>query len=769
MSRPELTGEWTSRMLERRPADGWSLTADGYDPVVEREVESRLAVSNGFLGVRASLEIPTMASRPRTFVAGLFDDVEGVPGSPFLAPAPDWLRLALTVNGHEVEMTRERTEVSRTLDLGAGVLHTSWTHRLPSGGTVTLEALRLVSRANRSLGLQVVRIVADGEAEFEAMLVPTTLALVLEGIEGNLSYWRTAESRRGLVIAMQPSLSVNGIKIAPEEDGHRLACRWRWAAEPGDVATFTRTAAFARYQGRDEREAQSDAVAVTIATRHDAVVEAHVAAWDERWRAAGVTIDGEPEAQLALRYAIYQLISAGDPADERVSIGARALTGEAYSGHVFWDTEIFLLPFYTLTWPEAARAMLMYRYHTLPEARAKARRLGYAGALYAWESADTGEEATPESARLPDGQTVRILAGVMEHHISADVAFAVYRYWEATGDNAFLLDAGAEILFETARFWCARTTLEGDGLHHIRQIIGPDEYHEAVDDNAYTNVMAQWNLETAANVARIMASRWPERWDTLSAALALTQEEVARWDDAARHMYTGFDAGSQLFEQFAGFFQLDTVDLASYEPREAPMDVILGRERTQRSQVIKQADVVMLLGLLGDRFPAGVREANFRYYEPRTGHGISLSPAIHALVAARLGDLALAERYRRETAAIDLGDAMGTTAGGIHIGALGGLWQATIFGFAGVSYTGDALRLDPRLPEHWRRMSFRLRYHGCDVDVEIDPARSTVTARMVRGEGTITVEVCGVSATLREGGERTWPLPTHGRESEASS
>jgi kojibiose phosphorylase len=307
----------------------------------------------------------------------------------------------------------------------------------------------------------------------------------------------------------------------------------------------------------------------------------------------------------------------------------------------------------------------MYRYHSLPAARAKAAALGHQGALYAWESADTGEETTPRARVREDGRVVPIRSGMDEQHISADVAYAVWHYWSATGDHEFLLNAGAEVLLETARFWGSRATLEQDGRYHIRSVIGPDEYHEGVDDNAYTNVMAQWNLERGQEIARLLRSRWPRRWAAVQRRLRIGMRELAHWEDVATRLAILRDPARGLIEQFAGFFQLDPVDLAAYEPRGAPMDVLLGPERVQQSQVIKQADVIMLLALLSDRFAGQARETNFRYYEPRCGHGSSLSPPIHALVAARLGQTALALRYFRETAAIDLDDTMGNAAGGV--------------------------------------------------------------------------------------------------------
>ena len=270
----------------------------------------------------------------------------------------------------------------------------------------------------------------------------------------------------------------------------------------------------------------ADALARSRALGWRGVLAAHEAAWEQRWDASDVIIEGDDDVQRALRFAVYHLTSAANPEDERVSIGARGLTGDAYFGHVFWDTEIYLLPFYTAVWPEAARALLMYRYHTLPGARAKADAMGYKGALYAWESADTGEETTPERVVAPDGELVDILTGRMEHHISADIAYAVWQYWRATGDDGFFLDAGAEILLETARFWASRAVPEADGKRHIRHVIGPDEYHEDVDDNAFTNVMARWNIARGLEAIDLLRARWPDRAAALREKLALGETNL---------------------------------------------------------------------------------------------------------------------------------------------------------------------------------------------------------------------------------------------------
>jgi trehalose/maltose hydrolase-like predicted phosphorylase len=423
-----------------------------------------------------------------------------------------------------------------------------------------------------------------------------------------------------------------------------------------------------------------------------------------------------------LRFAIYHLIGAANPADERVSIGARALTGADYHGHVFWDTEIYLLPFYTMTWPEAARSLLMYRWRTLDGARAKAAGMGWRGALYAWESADTGAETTPEQVIGPDRKVVEVLNGKQEQHISADVAYAVWHYWKASGDEAFLCDAGAEIILETGRFWSSRAELGQDGKRHIRGVIGPDEYHMHIDDNAFTNVMARWNIRRAVEVAALLASRWPARWASLSAALDLDDNELSHWSDVADTIADGFDCSTGLFEQFAGYDRLENIDLSNYPGRSVPMDVILGRDRIQGSQLVKQADVVALLGLLPEAFPADTAAKNFRHYAPRCSHGSSLSRAMHGLVAARLGMTDIALDYLRQTSAIDLGDTQVAIDGGIHIAALGGIWLIAVAGFAGLSLTEDGLALKPQLPAAWKSLGFTCQWRGRSVSLRIGQA-----------------------------------------------
>jgi beta-phosphoglucomutase family hydrolase len=750
--------------LEATEDPAWALSHEGYNILTESALESSFGFGNGFLGMRAARSVsrgPTWvswlgysrwASWPRCYVAGLFDVPNIEPPVPALVPIADWSRVRILLDGEPLMAREGEVRVgTRTLDLRRGLLVSAWTHLTPAGITVEGRELRLLSLADRATGLQLLRLSLDRDGvdvRLEASFSMAGLGMEPARLEQDLGAWRLHGTGKGVAMSGDATLRLGGDPLAADRP-FPLRWVWRWRSVAGQVAEMDRLVAVAR---ADTPEDDPSTRAGGALTRNKMlgwrkVLSAHEAAWDTRWIASDLRIDGDDKLQRALRFAVYHLTSTVNPEDETVSIGARALTGDAYLGHVFWDTEIYLLPFYTAVWPEAARALLMYRFHTLPGAREKAAHYGFKGALYAWESADTGVETTPERVVAPDGTFVDILTGRMEHHISADIAYAVWQYWRASDDDEFFVNAGAQILLETARFWASRAVAEADGRRHIRHVIGPDEYHEDVDDNAFTNLMARWNLTRALETVGLLRMRWPHRARALREQLALTDEELEDWRDAVARIVTGLDPATGIYEQFAGFHALEPLDLAAYAERTVPIDVVIGRERTQRSQVVKQADVVTLIALLPQEFPGSMAEANFRHYEPRCAHGSSLSAGMHALVAARLGDADMALRYLRETAATNL-DLDPNSAGGVRIAGLGALWQAVILGFAGLDLSGDVLGIDPRLPPEWRSLTFRANWRGRSVAITI--TGTTVQATLVRGD-VMDIRIAGAAQKLLAG------------------
>jgi trehalose/maltose hydrolase-like predicted phosphorylase len=732
-------------VLKPTAGPAWTLQDRGYDPVRERGVESRFAIANGFLGMRGLPAIacePAWTVWPRTYVAGVFDIPGGSKTIPALVPAPDRMRVTILVDGAPLLAGAEDLEqFFRWLDMRRGALLTCW-HPSGAGAAIAeLRSLRLASMADRQTALQLLRldITAPAEISLQVRLPPQDAAFGSTKIEPGLCLWRTRQSGLALAVGSLATLELDGEELAPVEHDANNLC-WRWRSSRSQIAWLTQYLSFARGDdpAADPSPRAYRAVGKAQALGWRRFLNAHEAAWQDRWRRSDIEVEGDGTAQAALRFALYHLNSAANPADARVSIGARALTGDDYLGHVFWDTEIFLLPFYTLTWPDAARALLMYRYRGLDGARAKAAQMGWRGAFFAWESAGTGAEAAPSFIEV-HGEAVEITTGREEEHISADVAYAVWHYWQATGDDEFLVEAGAEILIETARFWASRAILEPDGRRHIRDVEGPDEYHMHIDDNAFTNVMARWNLWRGIDVVQWLRERWPGRWADLAGRLSLEAAELQAWRAVAETLVTGFDARSGLFEQFAGYFNLEPIDLSQY-PGQTKMDVVLGRERTQKSQVIKQADVVALMTLLPEEFKGASGLANFRFYAQRCAHGSSLSAVTHALAAARLGETELALSYFRQAAAIDLEEPAAQSAGGVHIAMLGGLWQVAVFGFGGLSLLADTIAIDPRLPAGWVSLSFPIQWRDRQIKFRIEHGR--LAATLDEGEP-VTIVVAG--------------------------
>jgi len=453
-----------------------------------------------------------------------------------------------------------------------------------------------------------------------------------------------------------------------------------------------------------------DAVAAVRAAADagfDRLLARHRRAWARRWHAADIVIEGDDELQLGVRFALFHLMASVADRGE-AAVGARGLSGPGYRGHVFWDADTFVLPCLAATHPEAARAMIDYRLRRLPAALAAARRLGRAGARFPWESAGSGRDVTPPSARNRTGQLVPIRTGQLEEHIVAQVAWAATCYTDWTGDEAFASGPGRDLLVATARYWASRVRHDEEGRAHIYGVIGPDEYHEPVDDNAFTNVMARWNLRQAA--AAVGAYGRP---DDPQGDGDRGEAEVQRWLAIADALVDGYDPDTAVYEQFAGFHQLEPLLIAEVAPRRPiAADLLLGAERVGQSQVLKQADVLMAHHLVPDEVEPGSLEPNLRYYEPRTAHGSSLSPGVHASLLARARNFEPALEALHLAARLDLDDLTGTTAAGLHLATMGSLWQALIFGFAGLRPCRGRLTVDPRLPPSWAGLEARVRFRG---------------------------------------------------------
>lgn len=713
----------------------WHIIERGFHPDRQLHHETIFTIGNGYLGTRASFEEGYEGDTPATLVHGIFDHAPDML-VPELVNVPNWLPIHISIDGTPFRLVTRSSDYmrppeglvlgfERILELDRGVLRREVLFRAATGSIVRLIFERFASLDNPHILAQRLRVIAvDGspKIEVEAALdgnvtnagakhwLPDMTVLAeneVIGLEG-----RTQQS--GYVVGIASKLAA---KSAVQHTGNGLKPGLKTTLQLAqeEEAVFDKISAI--YSSRDVTTPLTSAVSgVQSAAKagYDQLLADHAREWAKYWETADILIEGDDECQLALRFTTYHILITAPRHDENASIGAKTLSGLGYKGHVFWDTELFALPPLTLTQPQLARNLLMYRYHRLPGARHKAQANGFEGAMFPWESTDTGEETTPQwSDPQPDGTRIRIWTGDSEQHISTDITYGVWQYWHWTGDDDFLKHYGAEIILDTAVFWGSRVE-EKNGRYEVSQQIGPDEYHENVDNSVFTNRMVVWHLETALKLLDWLKKHAASDHDRLAALLKLTPDRLGKWRDIIARMVIPFDAEKQIHIQFPGFFDMEYIPVPNYTPRTSSVQAIVGHSRSIQSQVIKQADVVMMMALLGDQ--VGSREVmlnNWNTYYPRTDHGSSLSPAVHAWVAGRLGLMETAYDMFYHAVHIDLHDNKGNVRDGIHAAACGGVFQAVLFGFCGLQITPEGPKtVDPRLPEHWRRVKFNVVYRG---------------------------------------------------------
>jgi len=702
----------------------WRVCEPKFEPQRQHHRETIFTQGNGYLGTRGTLEERFVGDRQATLIHGFWDDVPVAFTE--LVNAPNWTAFELWVNGRQFRLDQGLViDYARYLDLRTGVLHRRLCWKADkTSPLVEIRFERFPSLADPHLLLV--------RAQITALEAPVALkALVdIDGAVDNEGFvhldrvsQQSSAQQVDLLVNTRKTKKLLGLSacatVAGAEakfEGQSCRCcpglQISLQLDVGQTVVIDKFVAI--YTGRDTGDPLSAARTKAMAARqmgYETIRAANDAAWRDFWEASDVVIEGDDEAQVALRHALYQLRIAAPTNDEHVSIGAKTLSGFGYRGHVFWDTEIFVLPFFTFTQPALARNMLMYRWHTFPGARRKAAANGFSGAQYAWESAETGDDVTPVWVpHFTDPKKLaRIWTGDLALHINADVVYAMYQYWQATGDDLFWRQAGIPVLLETAIYWGERAEFE-NGKFSFRNVIGPDEYHDHVDNNAYTNGMVRWHLQIALQSLAQLEQEDPEYANQLKEKLEITPERLSRWKEICEKLVFLQDARTGLIEQFEGFFGLKEVNWPVYEDRTKSMHEILGIEGANEYQVIKQADVVMLLCLLRDQFDRKTWKANWDYYNPRTDHayGSSLSPAMYAWAACELGEPELAYEHFMRAARADLEDVRGNAHDGIHAASAGGLWQAVVFGFAGLKLTDEGSTVNPRLPSHWKRLAFSL-------------------------------------------------------------
>ncbi len=725
----------------------WVLIEQGFDPQLLQARETVFTIGNGYLGTRGSFEEGYPHAMSMTLIHGVYDAVPVVYTE--LVNCPDWLPFTITLNGDNSSRSVERFRLDqgeilsyeRRLDLRYGLLQRSIRWRSPSGRTIDFQFERFASLADPhivAMRCQITPIDWNGEIKIQASINGYAENQgfnhweLLNQVQTETDSTDDAQSRPAIWLSARTRQSQIELGIAAKLILTGTEATFQLESAPGyPTLTATYQAAIGQtvlaekiatiYTSREVDNPLEVARSKLTLPTYSTCWQQHQPAWDAVWQNSDVQIEGDIEAQLAVRYNLFQLLISAPFQDQQVSIPAKTLSGFAYRGHVFWDTEIFMLPLFIFTQPEVARHLLTYRYHTLAGARRKARSYGYQGAMFAWESAATGDEVTPRWALPSDpyGSDIRIWCRDREIHITSDVVYAIWQYWQATHDDEWMRDYGAEIILDTAVFWMSRVEWNSQlERYEIREVIGADEYHEHVNNNAFTNRMIQWHLEKAIVIDQWLKNTLPDQAAALEQKLGLTSEYRQRWQHIATHLWIPYSSETGFIEQFEGFCALEDIQLSDYESRTQSMQTILGIDGTNKRQVLKQPDVLMLLYLMRQwqEFPysADRLKTNWDYYAPRTDitFGSSLGPAIHAILAADVGDATAAYRHFRQAAWVDLENTRGNAAEGIHGACAGGVWQAIVFGFAGIHIQDGQLVASPHLPAHWTKLAFKLRWCG---------------------------------------------------------
>ena len=750
-------------------SDRWRVVREGAAPEREGACGTLFCVGNGCLGVRGSLP----GAGQGFYVAGLYDRVDRGPQkpetwSPFLKywgnadlaresqievcliNCPDFLKLSLAVDGCPVLLDPARVRnVKRVLDLHSAVYTVEVECGTVEGRNLRLTHRRFADAVNpqRVFSQYTVEpLNFSGVLRIAAAVDGSTTSSVaygrqrtydVTGVDAVASNAAVVDIR-GRTDGMEASFSLS---LTPVDRPHAVCLvetRPTGAHLSVDVEVMQDTPFYFEQvlvvaTGRLDPQFKAAVRRDIVQAAGTPFGEARIATgriWNEYWESSDVRIEGNVADQLGTRFSIYHLLLSASCTDAGVSIPAKGLSGEMYRGMVFWDTDVHMTPFFNLTQPAMARNLAMFRCRTLAGARRKATAYGFRGASYPWETGVSGDEECEKWLKLITHQS----------HITSDVALALQRYVDCTGDEGFLEDFAAEVLIDTARFWLSKVRPNPDGSCSIPAAGGPDEFHVVCDDSAYVCSLAAHNLQLAAAAVRRLQATAPAKLAAILQRCGATGDESPRFLDVASRLRT-MRRDDGLFEQCAGFFGLrDEVSDAH------------GGERPFETQCVKQADVIMMMYLLPDRWSPDDLRVNYAYYEPRTIHASSLSHAVHGIVAARLGLTDVADRYIRRSLGMDLNDEMGNADLGAHMAADGMNWLAIVEGYGGCRPRGHVFLIEaPQLPKDWNRLSFRLKWRGADFEVEI--THQTVTVRNAAHAQPLPLNLCGKRLDLAPGQE----------------
>lgn len=726
---------------------GWTINEKKFHSKSIVNNGNKFITGNGYMGYRGTMEEYTKNELVACNLAGLYDRQ----GDSWREPinAPNGLFTTICVEGKELGLLNsEPLEHNQSLDINKGV-HKRYTVWAAEHGKIKISAERFVSLSNVHLLCLKYTVASEKACNLT----------IKTGIDGEVwdingphleSYAVEQEESLIKVSAITQELKVPVVTaeicercFEAEENVTKadkgIMRNISFKAEPGVEYTIFKYVSV--WTGNDDSaNVQEDCSLTALRSSvmgYEKVYNEHIEQWKARWDSSDVIVEGSEEDQLALRYSIYQLQIIAPTHSNKLSIPARGLSGQTYKGAIFWDTEIFMLPFFLHTAPEVARNLVNYRIRTLEGARKKAEYYGFRGAFYAWESHENGEDACSDFnvTDVFTGRPVKTYFKDKQVHISAAVAYAVWETYKFTGDVTLLLNGGAEVILECARFYYSYAYFkEEKDRYEILDAIGPDEYHERVNNNAYTNKMVYYTVDAALQTLELLKKEYAKEYKELLAKLNYNKDADSLVSFKEKLYVPEPDEKTLVIEQFDGYNKLEDCSLAEVKSRLLDPKEYWGGGHgvASTTKIIKQADVVLMLYLFRNEYSKEVKEANWQYYEPRTEHGSSLSPCIYSLLSCDIGSEEWAYPFFVKTANVDLTGESKQFAGSIYIGgthpaANGGTWMSAILGFAGLTVEEGKVNVKPRLPKKWSRLAFKVIVRGQWYFIDINQEEVQIT------------------------------------------
>ncbi|WP_298841621.1 glycosyl hydrolase family 65 protein [Clostridium sp.] len=710
----------------------WTVYENGFNNKNIVNNGNKFMTGNGYMGLRGTMEEYTKNELVACNISGLYDKQ----GDSWREPinAPNGLFTTFSINGEEVSLLQANPlKHVQSLDINEGIhrRNTTWN---TIHGEINLKSERFVSLVNSHLICLKYTLTVNQNCE---LIIKTGIDGDVWDINGfhlenykveNINELIKVSSRtqelKVPVVVTEVCIRKFESKEVIEKGEKSIFRNIKFKAEP--KVEYTIYKYISVYTGNDETSnIEGDC---EIDTRraskngYEKDFNEHIMKWKGRWDNSDVIIEGSEEDQLALRYSIYQLQIIAPLHSNKLSIPARGLSGQTYKGAIFWDTEIFMLPFFLHTEPAVARNLVNYRIRTLDGARKKAEYYGFRGAFYAWESQENGEDACSDFnvTDIFTGRPVKTYFKDKQVHISADVVYAIWETYKFSCDISILLDGGAEVILECARFFYSYAYYKEDkDRYEILDVIGPDEYHERVNNNAYTNKMIYHTLDVTLQTIELLRGKCPKEYLELISRINYI-DEIDNIVKFKEKLYVPApDDKTHIIEQFDGYNNLENCSVDEVRGRLLDPKEYWGGGHgvASTTKIIKQADIVLMLYLFKDDYTLAVKKANWQYYEPKTEHGSSLSPCVYSLLSCDIGNEKWAYPFFVKTANVDLTGETKQFAGSIYIGgthpaANGGAWMAAILGFAGLKVQDGMITVSPNLPEKWRRLSFKIMVQG---------------------------------------------------------